>query len=149
MGLLQFRWCRLNPPPPDSLLTKIDSGDYLALSLLLVGIAGVYFFFAMAIEMFAARALADPLNTVKCARSILVNTTAIFLLVLGGRGRNMELVWIAIGLAIIGCIKVFLVDLFGASGLPLVLSVLSFGVVAAVGSVVMGRWQKPIGEQAT
>ena len=148
MGILQFRWCRSNPPP-DSLFTKIDSGDYTALSLLLVGVAGLYFLFAMAIEMFAVKALADPLNTVKCARSILVNIAAIALLVLGSRGRNLELVWIAVVLALIGCIKVFLVDLFGASGLPLVLSVLSFGVVAAVGSVVMGRWQKPLGEQAS
>ncbi len=147
IGLLQFRWCRANPPP-DSLLTKVDGGDYMAVSLLMVSLAGFYFFFAMAIEMFAVQAMADPLNTIKCARSILINIAAIVLLIFGSKTHNLELVWIAVGLAIVGCIKVFLVDLFGASGLPLILSVLSFGIVALVGSVVMGRWQKPLGDQA-
>jgi hypothetical protein len=44
---------------------------------------------------------------------------------------------------VVGCLKVFLVDLFSGSGLPLVLSVLSFGVVAMVGSIIMGRWPRP------
>ena len=103
----------------------------------------------MAVEMFAAAILEDPVNTIKCSRSILINIAAIALLVLGSSRRNLELVWIAVALAIVGCIKVFLVDLFGASGLPLVLSVLSFGIVATVGSLVMGRWQKTAAEPAT
>jgi hypothetical protein len=32
--------------------------------------------------------------------------------------------------------------MFGIKGVPLVLSVFSTGVVAAFGSVVMGRWQQ-------
>jgi len=142
-SLLQFHWCRQNPPS-DSFFKKIDSGDYMALSLLLVGLAGLYLLFAMAIEMFVAGTLADPLNSIKCARSIQINIFSIVLLVIGSRKRSMELIWVAVGMALIGGIKVFLVDLFGASGLPLVMSVLSFGIVAMVGSVIMGRWQKQV-----
>ncbi|MHC4919582.1 MAG: hypothetical protein ACYTKC_08290 [Planctomycetota bacterium] len=36
----------------------------------------------------------------------------------------------------------FTSDLFTAHGVPLVLSVFSFGMAAAVGSVVLGRWQR-------
>ena len=88
--------------------------------------------------------LVDPANIIKCGRSIVINMAATFLLVMGGRRHNLELVWIAVVLAGVGCMKVFLVDLFGTSGIPLVLSVLSFGVVAMAGSIVMGRWHSPV-----
>jgi len=38
-------------------------------------------------------------------------------------------------------LKSFIFDLFGIKGMPLVFSVFSSGVVAAVGSVVSTRWQ--------
>ena len=74
---------------------------------------------------------------------MLINTGALVLLLAGSRRRRPELIWVAVALAVLGCLKVFLVDLFRSNGLPLVLSVFSFGIVAAVGSVIMGRWQKP------
>ena len=98
----------------------------------------------MTLGLFATMVLADPANTIKGGRSIIINLAATSLLVMGGRRHDPELVWIAVFLAIVGCMKVFLVDLFGASGIPLVLSVLSFGVVAMVGSIVMGRWHKTV-----
>ena len=42
---------------------------------------------------------------------------------------------------VLGMFKSFIFDLFGIKGMPLVLSVFSSGVVAAVGSVVSTRWQ--------
>jgi hypothetical protein len=126
------------------LFAKLDSRDYSAAALLLVCLAGFYLLFSMTIDLISTMVLADPANTIKCGRSIIINVAATFLLVLGGRRHDLELVWIAVFLAVIGCMKVFLVDLFGASGIPLVLSVLSFGVVAMAGSIVMGRWHKPL-----
>ena len=58
------------------------------------------------------------------------------------KGRNREIVIIATIVAVLGGIKVFILDLFGINGVPLVLSVFSYGVVAAFGSVVLGKWQK-------
>ena len=99
----------------------------------------------MAIDVFASMFLNDPVNTIKCGRLIIINMAATFLLVMGGRRHHdLELIGTAVFLAIVGCIKVFLVDLFSTSGIPLVLSVLSFGVVAMVGSIIMGKWYKPV-----
>ncbi len=142
-GLLQYNWCRHNPPPAGSLFAKLDSRDNSAVALLLICLAGFYLLFSMAIDLVSSMVLVDPVNTIKCGRSIIINMAATFLLVMGGRRHNLELVWIAVGLAGVGCMKVFLVDLFGTSGIPLVLSVLSFGVVAMAGSIVMGGWNKP------
>lgn len=141
-GLMQFRWCRGNPPPSESLLAKLDTRDYSAIALLVVGLSGLYLLAKMAIDLLAPMLLTDPANTIMCGRSIIINLAVTILLILGGRRRDLELVWIAVFLAIVGCLKVFLVDLFSTSGIPLVLSVLSFGVVAMVGSIVMGRWPR-------
>lgn len=143
LGLLQFNWCRHSPPPSGSLFAKLDSRDYSAVVLLLTCLTGFYLLFSMTIDLLASMTLTDPANVVKCGRSVIINVAATFLLIMGGRRHDLELVWIAVFLAVVGCLKVFLVDLFGTSGIPLVLSVLSFGVVAMAGSIVMGRWNKP------
>jgi hypothetical protein len=49
---------------------------------------------------------------------------------------------VAILVTLIGAIKVFLYDLIGIHGLPLVFSVFSFGMAAAVESLALGKWQK-------
>ena len=47
----------------------------------------------------------------------------------------------AILVTVIGAVNVFLYDLIRAHGMPLVISVLSFGLATAVESVILGRWQ--------
>lgn len=143
-ALAQYRWCRRHPPGGDSLYFRLDEGDHSAVLLLLCGLGGLYFFGAVLLENFASTMLADPANTVRCGRSLLINFGALVMLLLGSRRRLPELLWVAAALAVVGCIKVFLGDLFKGSGLPLVLSVLSFGVVAATGSVIMGKWQRAV-----
>ncbi|MEN8142747.1 MAG: hypothetical protein ABFQ82_04010 [Thermodesulfobacteriota bacterium] len=142
MALLQFGWARKNPMPEGALVTKLDSHDYAAIPLLLAGVAGVYFFASLLVDIFAVRLLEIPVNTIYCGRSVLLRLGAIALLLIGSRNRKLELVWVAVAVGLIACLKVFLVDLFNTSGIPLVLSVLSFGILAAVGSVVMGRWNR-------
>jgi hypothetical protein len=141
-SLAQYRWCRHHAPPAGSLFFRLDEGDHSAVVLLLCGLGGLYFLGAMLLDNVAAATLADPGNTIRCGRSLLVNLGVLVLLLLGSRHRLPELLWVAVALAVVGCLKVFFFDLFKGSGLPLVLSVLSFGVVAAVGSVIMGRWQR-------
>jgi hypothetical protein len=141
-SLAQYRWCRHHPPPVGSLLARLDERDRSAVILLLCGLGGLYFAGAILLDNIAAAVLADPGNTTLCGRSLLVNLGVLVLLLLGSRYRLSELLWVAVALAVVGCLKVFFFDLFKGSGLPLVLSVLSFGVVAAVGSVIMGRWQR-------
>ena len=64
------------------------------------------------------------------------------LLLIGLRLRSLEIATVAGLVTLLGAVKVFILDLFGIKGVPLVISVFSFGVVAAVASVVMGKWQK-------
>ncbi|MDT8335043.1 MAG: hypothetical protein RQ753_05055 [Desulfurivibrionaceae bacterium] len=142
VGLLQYDWCRRHPPPRPSLLADFDGRDRLAGLLLLVGLAGSYLLLGMLIDSAAPLLPVDPGNVMQCGRSIVINIGVIFLLILAGRRHDLELVWVAVFLAIVGCLKVFLADLFTAGGIPLVLSVLSYGLAAMTGSVVMGRWNK-------
>ncbi|MBU0479951.1 MAG: hypothetical protein KKG47_02495 [Proteobacteria bacterium] len=141
-SVMQFRWCRNNPPPPETFFARADRGDYSAVSILLVALAGFFFMFSMTIDHLAASMLADPFNVTWCSRSILINLTAIILMVLGYHRRSLEYIWVAVALGIFAMLKVFLADLFKTSGIPLVFSVLSFGVLAAAGSVILGKWQK-------
>ena len=55
--------------------------------------------------------------------------------------KNKELMGMAIVVVIIGALKVFGYDLFESNGVPLVMSVFSFGALAAVGSIILQRWQ--------
>jgi len=142
-GLAQFHWCRRNPPPAGTMFASLDGRDYSAVLLLLVGLGGCYFAGAQVLDHLAPLFLDEAANTLRCSRSLLINTGALVLLLAGSRQRRLELIWVAVALGVLGCLKVFFVDLFRSNGLPLVLSVFSFGIVAAVGSVIMGRWQKP------
>jgi hypothetical protein len=142
-SLAQYRWCRQHPPPAGSLLARLDERDHSAVILLLCGLGGLYFLGALLLDTVAGATLAEPGNTMRCGRSLLINFGVLVLLLLGSRQRLPELLWVAVALAVVGCLKVFFFDLFKSSGLPLVLSVLSFGVVAALGSILMGRRQKP------
>ena len=84
----------------------------------------------------------DFTSQFKSGQSLIINIGALILLYSALKGRNKEILLIASIVALIGASKVFIIDMFGIKGVPLVLSVFSTGVVAAFGSVVMGRWQK-------
>jgi hypothetical protein len=60
---------------------------------------------------------------------------------LASRRKNVEILTVAIVVGLLGMLKSFVFDLFGIKGMPLVLSVFSSGIVAAVGSVISTRWQ--------
>ena len=63
------------------------------------------------------------------------------LLLVASRRKNVEILTVAIIVGLIGMVKSFVFDLFGIKGMPLVFSIFSSGIVAAVGSVVSTRWQ--------
>ena len=112
---------------------------------LLCGFAGV----RLALYELLAGLLADPANAFRCGQSIMINLGAIVLLLLAAKTRNLEIAISAVVIGVLGALKVFCYDLFTSSGMPLVINVFTFGIVAAVGSVVSTRWQKhtPVAEQ--
>lgn len=140
----QYLWCRWWPPPPgSSILFKLDEEDRSAVMLLLAGL--LCGFLAMRIGIFQVVQLtagAGREEIFRCAQSVLINGAAVFLMVWGFMRRDREIRNVAIMVTLIGAGKVFLYDLLGTHGLPLVCSVFSFGAAAAVESVVLGKWPK-------
>jgi len=74
-------------------------------------------------------------------QTVFINLGTVFLLLFASSRKNKEILIIAIAIGVLGMIRSFIFDLFGIKGMPLVLSVFSSGLVAAVGSVVSTRWQ--------
>lgn len=137
-----YRWCRQHPPQYDSAFFAVfDRNDFSAVFLLCLGL--FHGFAAVRFLLFALfqDSLAESASAFACVQSVLVNTGIVGLLVLGLKGRNRELITVAGGIILVAAVKVFLLDLFRASGVPLVVSVFSFGIVAATSSVVLRKWQ--------
>ena len=85
---------------------------------------------------------ADQRDAFRCSQSVIINSSVIGLIVFAYLRRNREIRNVAIFVTLIGGIKVFLYDLLGTHGLPLVFSVFSFGLAAAVESLALGKWSK-------
>lgn len=141
-NLWLYRWCRRHPPDEydSAFFTVFDKRDYTAVVLLGLGL-----FYAFAAGRFLLSALlpsriVEAAPAFACTQSVLVNCGIVLLLLLGLQRRDKEIVIVAGLVVLIAALKVFLFDLFRGSGLPLVFSVFSFGVVAATSSVVMRKW---------
>jgi hypothetical protein len=76
------------------------------------------------------------------AQTVIINLSAAVLMCFAFMRRNKEVRNVAILVTIIGGVKVFMIDLFGLAGVPVVVSVLSFGVAASLESFALSRWQR-------
>jgi uncharacterized membrane protein len=144
----QYSWCRTFPPPAaSSLFNIIDQNDRSAVILLLAGLACAFLTLKIclyqAIQYLPATGQRDAF---RCSQSVIINISIIGLIVFAYLRKNREVRNVAIFVTIISGVKVFLYDLLGAHGLPLVFSVFSFGLAAAVESLALGKWSK---EKAT
>jgi len=143
-SLVQYTWSRSHFPDQNRsfFFSRLDRKDYSALALLITGLLGGYYFFQFGLYEILSNMTTEFAFQFKSGQSLIINIGAIVLMYLALRGKNREIVLVGAAVAIIGAGKVFIFDMFGIKGVPLVLSVFSTGVVAAFGSVVMGRWQK-------
>lgn len=142
--LYQYQWCRRYPPPPEvSFFASFDHNDRSAVLLLLAGLLSSFFMVRIGIfQTLQIIPVAMQRDAFRCGQSLCINGAAIALILLAYLRRNKEIRNVAILVTVVGAIKVFLYDLLGTHGLPLVLSVFSFGMAAAVESVALGKWQK-------
>lgn len=149
-SLVQYRWSRKNPPDPTHSFyySRFDRRDHSGIILLINGLLGGFYFFQFVLHEILVRFMIDLNHAFQSGQSLIINIGALVLMSLALRKRNREIVLVAAVVAIIGAGKVFLFDMFGVKGMPLVLSVFSTGLVAAFGSVVMGQWQKKKEEAA-
>jgi hypothetical protein len=148
--LYQYLWCRWWPPSEDSLYFKrFDHHDRSAVLLLLSGL--LCGFSTLRITLFQAMTLfpvAMHRDAFRCSLSVTINCAAIGLTLYAFLKHNKEIRNVAILVMVVGGIKVFLYDLMGTQGLPLVFSVFSFGMAAAVESIALSKWQKQPTEQS-
>ncbi|MEJ2519325.1 MAG: DUF2339 domain-containing protein [Desulfuromonadales bacterium] len=148
IAFVHYFWSRRHPPSAgDSPLHALNKNDRGATLLLIAALFSG--FFTMRVGLYQAL---DFLHAAKHsnfdgAQSVLINVTAIVVLSLGLVRHNKELRNVAVILVVIGAAKVFLMDMVNLKGMPLMVSVFTFGLVAAFASFVLGRWNKMAGGQ--
>jgi hypothetical protein len=114
-------------------------GDRLGVTPLLAGL--IYLFAGARVALHASLAPQRAADF-QSAQSILINLMAVGLLAIGCARRDGELFVVALTVGALGAARVFGYDLLTIQGLPLVCSVLSFGLATAVASLLWRRWQR-------
>jgi hypothetical protein len=144
IAFLHYFWSRRNPAAVgETTLHKINKNDRGAGVLLIAALFGG--FFTMRVGLYQALDFlhAATRSNFDGAQSVLINVTALVVLWLSLMKRNKELRNVAVVLTVIGAGKVFLLDMVSLKGMPLMISIFTFGLVAAFASFVLGRWNKP------
>ena len=143
IAFYHYSWARQHPAttgdPVYDLLNKNDRGA----SILLIA-ALFSTFFTLRVGLYQVLDLlhsATP-RIFAGSQSVLINASAAALFLLSLKKHNKELRNVAIVITAIGAAKVFLLDMVQLKGIPLLVSVFSFGLVAALASFVLGRWGK-------
>ena len=141
-ALVHYRWCRRHAPPARSpLFETYDTEDLSGAVTLLAALTGSFFLLrAIAWWIILPAGPGGP-ETFQCTQSIIINLAALGLGLFAFRTRNREIRNVAILVIAVGAVK-SASDLLGTKGVPLVLSVLSFGLAAATQSITLSRWQR-------
>ncbi|MDH4321608.1 MAG: hypothetical protein OEV73_08955 [Desulfobulbaceae bacterium] len=141
---LQFRWSQQNPVSCTAgIFPKFDPSNRSGTILLITSLLSTYYSLQIGIAILLTTVgIAASPDAFSSSRSVLINLGAIILMLDGLRRKNSDLIIAAVVVTFLGAIKVFGHDLFKDHGLARVISVFSFGLVAAVGSVVMSKWQQ-------
>lgn len=138
---LHYRSMRLHPAPATSWLARVDPGNHLPVVVLwIAAVAGFGVARILAWPLVESLAGDGAENAFMGAQSLIVNLACIGLMLWGLRAQRGEILATAVLVACYGGLRVVGSDLLGGHGVPLVLSVASFGAAAAVGSVVLHRW---------
>jgi hypothetical protein len=148
-SLYHYQLSRKSLPPENStFFTGLDRHDRSAVLLLLAALGSSFFMTRAAVYQFLVMMPGDIVNTYRCAQSVLINVAAAGLMLFALFRHNKEIRNVAILVTLIGAAKVFLYDMLGTHGIAQVVSIFTFGLVAALESVVLGRWPRTIQEEA-
>ncbi|GFE57485.1 DUF2339 domain-containing protein [Geobacter sp. AOG1] len=142
-SLFHYQLARRSAPSATvPFFSRFDQRDHSAVALLLAALATGFFMLRDVIYQIIVMLPGEVNNSFRCAQSILITSAAAGLMLFAVRRNNREIRNVAILVTVIGAVKVFLYDLLGTHGMPLVLSVFAFGLAAAIESIALGRWQK-------
>jgi hypothetical protein len=141
-ALFHYRWCRRHVPPARSpLFETYDTEDLSGAVTLLAALTGFFFLLrAIAWWIILPVGPGGP-ETFQCTQSTIINLAALGLGLYAFRIRNREIRNVAILVIAVGAVK-STSDLLGTKGVPLVLSIFSFGLAAATQSITLSRWHK-------
>jgi hypothetical protein len=120
----------------------IDLNDRAAIVPLLIAVIGA--FATARMLWYALSSEFESEGAFQSGQSVMINSAAILLSEVGLVKKNGEFLVVAAIVAVIGAVKVFAFDFFHIQDLPLVISVFSFGLMAALGAVIWKRWQGAI-----
>lgn len=141
-SIFQYIWCRSHPLTCSTGFFKfIDPKDRSGVVVLLAALINSFLVLQLIAYSTFSLFVEDIHNAMLGAQSFFINFGAITLMTLALPHKNKELMGMAIIVIVFGALKVFGYDFFQAHGLPLVVSVFSFGAVATAGSVIINRWQ--------
>jgi len=140
-SLCLAQYARSRRPLADSRALSFDAAAYTALVPLGAGLC--YAFAIGRVVLYSAFAHFQwGEEAFQSAQSILLSAGAVSAAILGLLWMHEQLLAISIAIAMIGAAKVFAYDLARLHGVPVVLSVLSFGVSLALGPALWRRWQR-------
>ncbi len=143
IAFAHYFWSQRNPAGTgDSVLYQLNKNDRGAGVLLIAALFSGFFTMRVGLYQTLDFLHAATRSNFDGAQSVLINVTALVVLWLSLLRRNKELRNVAIVLTVIGAGKVFLLDMVSLKGMPLMVSVFTFGLVAAFASFVLGRWNK-------
>jgi hypothetical protein len=145
IALWHYLWARGNPPPTESLVFgRFDKKDRSVALLLVASLVGGFFTLRVGIYQLLTQLVAGGgvEAAFGSAQTVLINISAALLISYAYVRRDKQVRNVAILVTVFGAGKVFLLDLFGMRGLPIVASLLSFGVTALIESFALSRWQK-------
>jgi hypothetical protein len=141
IALVHYRWCRSHPPPARSpLFETYDTEDLSGAVPFLAALTGFFFLLRGVAWRVLAGVPGGP-EAFPCTQSIIINLAALGLGLYAFRARNREIRNVAILVIAVGAVA-SASDVLGTRGVPLVLSVLSFGLAAATQSITLSRWQR-------
>jgi len=142
-GIFQFGWCRGMIRAPASWGSEAKSGDKVVVGVLVGALSSLFMAGRIVLAQYVLPLLSSNQEAwFGCGQSVLINIAAIAVVVFAAARTDRELRNVALLIVIAGALKVFMVDLLNRHGMPLVASVLTFGIAAAIFSVVLGRWPR-------
>jgi len=152
ISLAHYKYCRTYKPPDTGVFfTKIDQRDLSAVFLFLGSLMSAFIMFRIiAYRVLAAIVTPSSLpHAFSGAQSTIINASAAVLMLFALAHGKKEVRNVALFVTLVGAVKVFLYDLIGGGirGLPLVVSVFSFGLTTALESYGLTRWHRFAAEE--
>ena len=140
IGAYHYVWSRQNQPPSGGQWTdRFNHNDRWAALLLVAALLSGFFTLRMGLyQLLSAFHMATP-KAFSSGQSLLISSAAVALLLISLRQKSKELRNVGALVTIVAAAKVAL-DLVSLKGVTLLISIFSFGVAAAVASLVLSRW---------